>query len=97
MSHLLTHPVGEGWLAVGSAAMATDPLASNGIAGGLKNGLNAAGVIHDYLRGKQTSLSEYSNTLKQIFDRYLADRLHYYSSETRWPQSVFWQRRQKCH
>ena len=93
MSHFLAQPFGNAWLSVGTAAMATDPLSSSGIANGLRDGVKAAMIINDYLNGNHGSLEDYKKALKQCFESYLDDRLKYYSSEARWPQSIFWMRR----
>ena len=95
MSQRLLRPVGDGWLAVGDAAMAADPLSSGGIAKGLKGGLQAATAIEHLLKGDEDPTNDYVQDLKQGFDDYLDDRLKYYRMETRWPEAPFWTRRHK--
>jgi flavin-dependent dehydrogenase len=74
---------GNGWVAVGDAAIAFDPLSSQGIAWAFESGLLAAAALDRHLRGDQQAQ----------FARYLQERAYYYGIERRWPSSPFWQRR----
>jgi flavin-dependent dehydrogenase len=82
-----------GWLAVGDAAMAFDPLASQGIAKALDHGKRAASSIAAYLSGDAMSLERLALDLRREYASYRATRADYYRIETRWPESVFWKRR----
>jgi flavin-dependent dehydrogenase len=92
-SQHLDPPCGIGWLAVGDAAMAFDPLASQGIAKALDHGKRAASSIAEYLSGDATSLERLALDLRREYASYRATRADYYRIEMRWPQSVFWKRR----
>lgn len=83
----------KNWLAVGDAAMAFDPLSSQGVYKALETGLQAAKAIRDGLSGDAEPLRKYGIKLQKDFDRYLAVRGYYYSRERRWPDSLFWKRR----
>lgn len=85
----------EGWLAVGDAATAYDPLASYGIAAALGGGCNAAAAIADCFAGNQNAISQYRNVMDQAFALYRQMLHEYYSLEQRWPDELFWQRRQR--
>ncbi|MBI3734207.1 MAG: tryptophan 7-halogenase [Chloroflexi bacterium] len=85
---------GPGWLAVGDAAAAVDPLSSQGISRALESGLQAAQAIEQYLGGNAEGLPAYARWLERGFEDYLRRRAIYYGWERRWPDSVFWQRRQ---
>jgi flavin-dependent dehydrogenase len=87
---------GNNWLAVGDAAVAFDPLSSQGICHALKSGLLAARAIENCLLGDQTALEEYARGIQRSFDKYLSTRAVYYSWEQRWSSSAFWQRRQNA-
>ncbi len=87
---------GNNWLAAGDAAMAFDPLSSQGIYHALRSGLLAARAIEDCQAGDQTALEEYSRETQRRFDTYLRMRAEYYSQERRWSSSAFWQRRQNA-
>jgi flavin-dependent dehydrogenase len=93
-SQFLSNVGGEGWLAVGDACMAFDPLAASGIKKALEDGLEAAEVIAEFLDGSQTLFKNYISSRKKQFNNYLQNRHYYYLQEDRWPKSKFWQRRQ---
>ncbi len=82
---------GQKWVAVGDAAMAWDPLAGNGIARSLNSGLDAAEHIDHALCG-----SKVRDPLdpSHSFEAYLERRAEYYRMERRWPEALFWMRRQ---
>jgi flavin-dependent dehydrogenase len=84
---------GDGWLAVGDAAMAFDPLASQGIAKALDHGRRAAVAILSYLAGEGSSLERFASELQHEYVAYRKTRADYYYLEMRWTQSPFWKRR----
>jgi 2-polyprenyl-6-methoxyphenol hydroxylase-like FAD-dependent oxidoreductase len=92
-SQCLDVPFGSGWLAVGDAAMAFDPLASQGIIKALNHGKRAATSISAYLNGEDSSLERFALQLRQEYAVFHATRAQYYRLEQRWPQSTFWKRR----
>jgi len=93
-SYRMDGVTGNNWLAAGDAAMAFDPLSSQGIYHALKLGLLAAHAIENYLLGDQAALEEYAHGTQRSFDKYLSTRAVYYGWEQRWSSSAFWQRRQ---
>jgi flavin-dependent dehydrogenase len=84
---------GTGWLAIGDAAMAFDPLASQGIAKALDHGKRAAFHISSYLAGDDAALARFALQSSRDYAAYMATRTGYYQLETQWPTSVFWRRR----
>jgi flavin-dependent dehydrogenase len=93
-SSRLEQIVGPGWVAVGDAASVYDPLSAAGIGKALHSGLHAASAIHAHLSGHHGGLDEYATSIGEQFEMYLKQRQYYYRKEARWPQSLFWQRRQ---
>lgn len=89
----LSSVVGEGWLAVGDAAVAHDPLASYGISAALGGGFYAASAIADYLIGSRQALHAYAQLIDRAFARYLLMHHDRYLLEQRWPDAPFWRRR----
>jgi flavin-dependent dehydrogenase len=86
---------GPGWAAVGDAAASHDPLSSSGIARALDSGIHAARAVYEFLRGgRPDGLGAYDRRLRESFDLYWEIRQRYYDLEQRWPQSLFWHRRQ---
>lgn len=92
-SSRLDRVAGSNWLAVGDAAMAFDPLSSQGISVALEFGLRAAESIQAHWQGDDSALTDYANAVDQRFEDYLRSRDRYYGREKRWAQSSFWQRR----
>jgi len=92
-SQCLDVPVGSGWLAVGDAAMAFDPLASQGIVKALDHGWQAATSIAAYLKGEHSSLEKFALQQRREYAVFQATRAQYYRLEQRWPRSAFWRRR----
>jgi flavin-dependent dehydrogenase len=84
---------GEGWLAVGDAALSFDPLSSQGIMTALFAGMEAGQALHADLSGDPQALDLYGARLTAIYQAYLNNRLRYYSHEGRWRGRTFWRRR----
>ena len=85
------------WLAIGDAAMAFDPLSGQGVYKALDSGMRAARSVQKYFSGNTSALQDYSGGIEQDFDSYLQTRRVVYNKETRFPNSVFWQRRRSNH
>ena len=92
-SAVLNPAAGEGWLAVGDAAISFDPLSSQGLFNALFTGLAAAEAVDSYLNGNQLSLTQYHQIIRSIFDAYEQKLAATYAAERRWPDAPFWQRR----
>ena len=93
-SAVLAPPAGDGWLAVGDAALSFDPLSSQGLLNALFTGLAAAEAADRHLRGAAQALTEYRQTIGGIEAAYRRHLALFYAGETRWPEAPFWQRRQ---
>jgi flavin-dependent dehydrogenase len=84
----------EGWLAVGDACAAHDPLCGWGVHRAMTNGLLAAEAIAtDLSQHSKLALSAYAHRCRQQFDDYLAGLARHYSREQRWADAPFWHRR----
>jgi flavin-dependent dehydrogenase len=81
------------WLAVGDAAMATDPLAGNGLIRAMLSGEAGAIAIVHRLLGRSEPAFAYEAWLDGRFEEYWRERSQIYSQERRWPHMAFWQRR----
>jgi Tryptophan halogenase len=86
-------PAGHHWLAVGDAAMALDPLSSQGIARALESGLWASQAIDRALAGDMEGAHAYGRWHDLTFTDFMRKRALYYRQEQRWPASEFWRRR----
>jgi flavin-dependent dehydrogenase len=90
-------PCGIGWLAVGDAAMAFDPMASQGIAKALDHGRRVAADIASHVAGDASFLERFALNLEREYTAYRDTRADYYRIEKRWPRSMFWKRRHEKH
>jgi len=84
---------GMNWLAVGDAAMAFDPLSSQGIVKAFDHAFRAASSIAAHFAGDAHALQALASGLEAEYAAYRATRARYYRIETRWRASPFWQRR----
>ncbi|MFE2345138.1 tryptophan 7-halogenase [Kitasatospora cineracea] len=84
---------GDGWTAAGDAALAFDPLSSQGILTALFTGLSAGTAVHAHLAGDPGALPGYARTVDQVRATYLRNHRTHYAAEQRWPDRPFWQRR----
>lgn len=86
-------PAGEGWLAVGDAALAFDPLSSQGLFNALYSGLMGGRAMAAQLAGDEAAAAAYASRLEEIWAAYEHHRRVYYGQERRWPDARFWVRR----
>lgn len=84
----------DGWLPVGDACAAHDPLCGWGVHRALANGIRAADAISHYLHDHDASLLDgYDRHCRDQFDTYLTGLAEHYAYERRFAASPFWQRR----
>lgn len=88
---------GEGWLAVGDAAMSYDPLSAHGLTLAMVGGRDGAEAIVRYLDGDHSALDTYGSQMNDAYADYAMMRKEYYRAETRWPDSPYWLRRANAH
>ena len=81
---------GDNWVSVGDAALAFDPLSSQGIFNSIHTGMKGAEALSAALAGHSEVLLKYSQTLNKVHAIYLARRSHFYAAESRWPTQPFW-------
>ncbi len=87
--------VGDGWIALGDAAAAYDPLSSHGVASAMGSGYYGGHAIADLLAGRAEARLAYLGLLEQAYGTYLAQQKELYAQEARWPDAPFWRRRQE--
>lgn len=93
-SFILNRVAGQGWLAVGDAASAHDPIASQGIYKALEDAFAASDALCDGL--EERARLTFSNLVSDRFEEYLANRDYLYGLEQRWPTEMFWKRRHEA-
>jgi flavin-dependent dehydrogenase len=94
-SFVLHKICGSGWMAVGDAASAYDPISSAGIYKALSDGLRSAAAITNHLNGASDAFAAYKASVVEGFIEYLQNRNYYYNLEKRWPSSPFWRNRRR--
>jgi flavin-dependent dehydrogenase len=81
---------GEGWLAVGDAAAAFDPIASQGLSNALASANAGAHAAYACLGGKRHAVEAYAAEMSKAYAFYLHGVLRHYRSERRWLDHLFW-------
>lgn len=83
-----------GWIAVGDAAMAMEPLTGQGIGSAISSGCAAGNVIGQVLICQdKDAMQRYQRMQQQAWTQYRHQHDFYYRQEQRWSQHVFWQKR----
>lgn len=80
---------GERWCAIGDAATSWDPLSSQGLVSAVLMGARAGRALDD-----ATAMEVVERDLHLLRSEHAALQSHYYGLETRWPNELFWHRRQ---
>ncbi len=83
-SMCLDRVTGDGWLAVGDAAAAPDPLSSHGLGNAMAQAIEAAAAI------VSGSFARYERMVDTMWESYVRVRHATYALEQRWPHSRFW-------
>jgi flavin-dependent dehydrogenase len=84
---------GDGWLALGDAAAAYDPLSSQGIASAMGSGFYGGQAAVDLLAGREEARWAYLEVMQNAYGAYLDLQRLCYAQERRWPDAPFWRRR----
>lgn len=84
---------GDGWLALGDAAVAYDPLSSYGVASAMGSGFYAGHAIADLLAGREEARLAYLDVMQRACDACWDLQREHYARERRWPDAPFWRRR----
>jgi 2-polyprenyl-6-methoxyphenol hydroxylase-like FAD-dependent oxidoreductase len=91
----LANPCGDDWCAIGDAAIAFDPLSSQGLFSALYTGFRGAEAVAAGLSGDATLLTAYRDRLARVRNAYLRNLSQYYALETRFSDHPFWARRRQ--
>jgi flavin-dependent dehydrogenase len=103
----LDRSTGDGWIAVGDAALAFDPLSSYGITSAMGTAFYGAHAVADAMLhetmpaetmpaetwGDVPALAVYERLLDRTWIRYVREHEHHYGLERRWSDRPFWCRR----
>ena len=89
----LDRVTGHGWLAIGAAAAACDPISSAGIYRALATALHGAECIVAHAGGDQTAIARFQSTIDANVAQDERQSRYFYELEQRWPDAPFWRRR----
>lgn len=92
-SQCLDQCAGSRWIAVGDAASSFDPMASEGMAKGLRTGIAGGEAALAALAGDDSLLLNYDQTRQEEYREYLSHKATQYGMERRWPTEAFWAKR----
>ncbi|MFM9098607.1 MAG: tryptophan 7-halogenase [Phycisphaerales bacterium] len=84
---------GDGWAMAGDAAIAWDPLSSQGLMTAMLMGARLGAAISDHEAGVGNALPDWERDYLMLLEEHLALRAHYWTAEQRWPSAPFWERR----
>lgn len=82
---------GDGWLAIGDAAMSFDPLSSHGLCSAIEQAIEAADLLS--VHGHTAISGEFEARRNDLFEKYRAQRLNFYQNVQRFSGYEFWQNR----
>jgi 2-polyprenyl-6-methoxyphenol hydroxylase-like FAD-dependent oxidoreductase len=86
---------GDGWLAVGDAAISRDPISGSGVDFALASAELAAEAIVCAQGGDGSATRVYAALIRRDATAYLNERRSVYLAEDRWSDAPFWQRRRE--
>ncbi|NDG88880.1 MAG: hypothetical protein EBY15_13190 [Gammaproteobacteria bacterium] len=89
-----SHLFGLGWAAAGDAAIAFDPLSSQGISTAILMGARLGKALADGLHEQDhASLDAWQRDYYLLLHEHEALRAYYWHAESRWPEYPFWKSR----
>jgi len=89
----LSPAAGPGWIAIGDAALARDPISGDGLTSALRSACHGADVVERALGGDRAVWATAADDTHAIARRYQRQRLDLYRvARKRWPSSAFWRR-----
>jgi len=97
-TQFIDRAIAPGWLALGDALIALDPLSASGVTGAFEDAIVAADTLARLLdipdRGEARDLRfSYAARANATLRRFLLERRAIYGAERRWSKNSFWQRR----
>jgi flavin-dependent dehydrogenase len=90
----LDRVAGDGWVAVGDAALSLDPLSSSGVTLAMLSGLHGGMAIAARVANNVDRLSAYARILQDVAEHHGELRQRFYRADRRWPRANFWTHRQ---
>jgi flavin-dependent dehydrogenase len=89
----LTPAAGAGWIAIGDAALARDPIGGDGLTSAFRSAHDAAAIVERALNGDHAVWASAAAHAEDLAARHERQRLDLYRSALeRWPAVAFWRR-----
>jgi len=97
-TQFIDQAIAPGWLALGDALMAFDPLSASGITGAIEDAIAAGELLVQLLEepaeaDAKSLRGSYAARANAGLHRFMAEHRAIYAAERRWPESLFWCRR----
>jgi flavin-dependent dehydrogenase len=92
-SRFLQPAAGDGWIAVGDAALAVDPLSSSGVSTALASARRATEVLTASVDARPGAAADYARWVAASAEGHIGARAQYYGLEERFADSPFWRSR----
>jgi flavin-dependent dehydrogenase len=101
-TQFIDQAIAPGWLALGDALMAFDPLSASGITGAIEDAIVASELLVRLLDEPAEKESKslrhgYAARANAGLSQFMAEHRAIYATERRWPESPFWQRRSAAY
>ena len=101
-TQFIDQAIAPGWLALGDALMAFDPLSASGITGAIEDAIVAGELLVRLLEQPPEADSRslrrgYAARANAGLSRFMSEQRAIYAAERRWPESPFWQRRSAAY
>jgi flavin-dependent dehydrogenase len=101
-TQFIDQAIAPGWLALGDALMAFDPLSASGITGAIEDAIAAGELLVHLLdepdeRESANLRHAYAARANAGLSRFMSEHRAIYAAERRWPESPFWQRRSAAY
>ena len=84
---------GTGWIAIGDAQLALDPLSGQGIAASLRSARDAVAFLSSHSDWRQLDWPAWADTVATQYNQYRWQRIAQYRRETDYLDSTYWHRR----
>lgn len=92
-SSMLSHAAGQGWFAIGDAALSFDPLSSQGMFNSMATAMQLSDLLLEHGIVSALPQQQYAAQIQRILHYYQQHKSIYYQQETRWAEHSFWRRR----
>jgi flavin-dependent dehydrogenase len=92
-SWAMSPAAGPGWMAIGDAALARDPIGGDGLTSAVRSACHASATVLRALDGDDSAWTSAAAHARESADRHRRQRRDLYRrASKRWPTAPFWRR-----